>query len=76
MRMRRQFVRRSSSVSSLTACEKECAESRDFLCRSFNYRYLLGFSGSISYQKQLNDYLKIFINPGQLLMDHKEKTVN
>ncbi|XP_065219533.1 uncharacterized protein LOC135845021 isoform X2 [Planococcus citri] len=38
MRMRRQFVRRSSSVASLTACEKECAESRDFLCRSFNYR--------------------------------------
>ncbi|KAL1455022.1 hypothetical protein WDU94_009145 [Cyamophila willieti] len=38
MRMRRQFIKKSTTAASLAACERECAESRDFICRSFNYR--------------------------------------
>ncbi|XP_070140766.1 uncharacterized protein nompA isoform X6 [Drosophila kikkawai] len=37
-KMRRHFVRRSLIVPSLIQCERECIESRDFVCRSFNYR--------------------------------------
>lgn len=38
MRMRRQFIKKSTTAASLAACERECSESRDFICRSFNYR--------------------------------------
>ncbi|PNF26529.1 hypothetical protein B7P43_G13971 [Cryptotermes secundus] len=38
LRMRRPFVRRFMSVPSLRLCEQECADSREFVCRSFNYR--------------------------------------
>ncbi|KAK7863129.1 hypothetical protein R5R35_002011 [Gryllus longicercus] len=38
LRIRRQFIRRFISVPSLPICERECAEARDFVCRSFNYR--------------------------------------
>ncbi|XP_072162409.1 LOW QUALITY PROTEIN: uncharacterized protein nompA [Bemisia tabaci] len=38
MRMRRQFIRRMSATPTLSMCERECADSRDFICRSFNYR--------------------------------------
>ncbi|XP_037812213.1 uncharacterized protein LOC119603977 [Lucilia sericata] len=37
-KMRRHFIRRSLVVPSLIQCERECVESRDFVCRSFNYR--------------------------------------
>lgn len=37
-RLRRQYVRRVVSVPSLTHCQRECVESRDFVCRSFNYK--------------------------------------
>ncbi|XP_039969403.1 uncharacterized protein LOC120781276 [Bactrocera tryoni] len=37
-KMRRHYVRRSLVVPSLIQCERECIESRDFICRSFNYR--------------------------------------
>lgn len=37
-KMRRHFVRRALIVPSLIQCERECIESRDFVCRSFNYR--------------------------------------
>ncbi|XP_017148717.1 uncharacterized protein LOC108159711 isoform X1 [Drosophila miranda] len=37
-KMRRHFVRRTLVVPSLIQCERECIESRDFVCRSFNYR--------------------------------------
>ncbi|XP_055917289.1 uncharacterized protein LOC129949703 isoform X1 [Eupeodes corollae] len=37
-KMRRHFVRRALIVPSLIQCERECIESRDFICRSFNYR--------------------------------------
>ncbi|XP_052838865.1 uncharacterized protein LOC128254089 isoform X3 [Drosophila gunungcola] len=37
-KMRRHFVRRALTVPSLIQCERECIESRDFVCRSFNYR--------------------------------------
>lgn len=40
-KMRRHFVRRALIVPSLNQCERECIESRDFVCRSFNYRYVL-----------------------------------
>lgn len=38
LKMRRQFMRKALSVPTLSACERECYESRDFICRSFNYR--------------------------------------
>ncbi|XP_030388615.1 uncharacterized protein LOC115634834 [Scaptodrosophila lebanonensis] len=37
-KMRRHYVRRALIVPSLIQCERECIESRDFVCRSFNYR--------------------------------------
>ncbi|XP_067634025.1 uncharacterized protein nompA isoform X3 [Eurosta solidaginis] len=37
-KMRRLYVRRALVVPSLIQCERECIESRDFICRSFNYR--------------------------------------
>uniref|UniRef100_A0A1I8PQ32 No mechanoreceptor potential A n=1 Tax=Stomoxys calcitrans TaxID=35570 RepID=A0A1I8PQ32_STOCA len=37
-KMRRHFIRRALIVPSLIQCERECVESRDFICRSFNYR--------------------------------------
>lgn len=42
-KMRRHYVRRSLVVPSLIQCERECIESRDFICRSFNYRYRMSF---------------------------------
>lgn len=38
LRARRQFIRRFVSVPSLPMCERECADARDFVCRSFNFR--------------------------------------
>lgn len=37
-RVRKPFVRRYTTASSLAQCERECADARDFVCRSFNYR--------------------------------------
>lgn len=37
-RVRKPFVRRYTTASSLPACERECADARDFVCRSFNFR--------------------------------------
>ncbi|XP_043272923.1 uncharacterized protein nompA isoform X2 [Venturia canescens] len=37
-RVRKPFVRRYTTASNLPACERECADARDFVCRSFNYR--------------------------------------
>jgi PAN domain len=37
-RMRSQFIKRAMSVPTLVHCQRECTESRDFTCRSFNYR--------------------------------------
>ncbi|XP_053962387.1 uncharacterized protein LOC128865966 [Anastrepha ludens] len=37
-KMRRHYVRRALVVPSLIQCERECIESREFICRSFNYR--------------------------------------
>ncbi|XP_059610629.1 uncharacterized protein LOC132257653 [Phlebotomus argentipes] len=37
-RMRRPYIRRAMSVPTLTHCQRECTDSRDFSCRSFNYR--------------------------------------
>lgn len=39
-RMRRQYIRRFTTAQSLIHCQRECAEARDFICRSFNYRYI------------------------------------
>lgn len=38
LRARRQFIRRFLSVASLGICEKACVETREFVCRSFNFR--------------------------------------
>lgn len=37
-RMRRPYIRRAINVASLTHCQRECLDSREFTCRSFNYR--------------------------------------
>lgn len=37
-RVRKPFVRRYTTASTLPQCERECADARDFVCRSFNYR--------------------------------------
>lgn len=39
-RMQRRFVRRFTTAQSLAHCQRECIEARDFICRSFNYRYI------------------------------------
>lgn len=40
-RMQRRFVRRFTTAQSLAQCQRECTEARDFICRSFNYRYFM-----------------------------------
>lgn len=47
-KMRRHFVRRALIVPSLIQCERECIESRDFVCRSFNYRLVASSLATIS----------------------------
>ncbi|KAB0804664.1 hypothetical protein PPYR_01634 [Photinus pyralis] len=37
-RLRKQFVRRFIITRTVADCERECTDSRDFTCRSFNYR--------------------------------------
>lgn len=37
-KMRRNFIRRALIVPSLIQCERECIDTQDFICRSFNYR--------------------------------------
>lgn len=37
-RVRKPFVRRYTTSSNLAECERECADARDFVCRSFNFR--------------------------------------
>ncbi|EFA06632.2 uncharacterized protein nompA isoform X2 [Tribolium castaneum] len=41
-RLRREFVRKFMNVPSLSQCQRECTEMRDFICRSFNYRDVIG----------------------------------
>lgn len=36
--MRKQYIRRAVNVPSLTHCQRECIEARDFVCKSFNYK--------------------------------------
>lgn len=36
--VRKPFVRRYTTASNLDECERECADARDFVCRSFNFR--------------------------------------
>ncbi|XP_055379401.1 uncharacterized protein LOC129610746 isoform X3 [Condylostylus longicornis] len=43
-KMRRQFIRRSLIAASLAQCQRECADARDFICRSFNYRDTAGLT--------------------------------
>ncbi|KAF5308203.1 hypothetical protein FQR65_LT06383 [Abscondita terminalis] len=37
-RLRKQFIRRFLITRSLADCERECTDSREFICRSFNYK--------------------------------------
>lgn len=37
-RVRRQYVKRIVPAASLLHCQRECIETKDFVCRSFNYR--------------------------------------
>lgn len=36
--MRKQYIRRAVNVASLTHCQRECIEARDFICKSFNFK--------------------------------------
>lgn len=49
LRIRRTFIKRFTSAPSLPVCERECADSRDFTCRSFNYRFVSFFSEPASF---------------------------
>lgn len=37
-KVRRQYVRRVLVAPTLTVCQRECIETKDFICRSFNFR--------------------------------------
>lgn len=37
-KMRNQFIRRKLRARDLIHCQRECSNSKDFVCRSFNYR--------------------------------------
>ncbi|XP_017767802.1 PREDICTED: uncharacterized protein LOC108556286 isoform X2 [Nicrophorus vespilloides] len=37
-RIRKDYVRRFTVATTLDQCERECLDSRDFICRSFNFR--------------------------------------
>jgi PAN domain len=37
-RMRSQYIKRAMNAPTLVHCQRECTDSRDFMCRSFNYR--------------------------------------
>lgn len=38
-RMRKEFIKTGIYASTLRECERECNDVRDFICRSFNFRY-------------------------------------
>lgn len=54
-RVRKPFVRRQSTASSLHACERECADARDFVCRSFNFRVFAAPYGAERDNCELSD---------------------
>lgn len=53
-RMQRRFVRRFTTAQSLAHCQRECIEARDFICRSFNYRYMATLSHFLEYLQILD----------------------
>ena len=38
IRVRKPFIRGYTSASSVEQCDRECADARDFVCRSFNFK--------------------------------------
>lgn len=38
VRARRPFIRKFVAAPTLSNCERECSDARDFMCRSFNFR--------------------------------------
>lgn len=53
--MRKPFVRRYTTASSLVQCERECADARDFVCRSFNFRPYAALFGAERDNCELSD---------------------
>ncbi|XP_011504229.1 PREDICTED: uncharacterized protein LOC105367274 [Ceratosolen solmsi marchali] len=54
-RVRKPFVRRYTTASSLSQCERECADARDFVCRSFNFRPYAALFGAERDNCELSD---------------------
>ncbi|XP_008208776.1 uncharacterized protein LOC100114312 [Nasonia vitripennis] len=54
-RVRKPFVRRYTTASSLSQCERECADARDFVCRSFNFRPYAALYGAERDNCELSD---------------------
>lgn len=54
-RVRKPFVRRYTTASSLQLCERECADARDFVCRSFNFRPYAALFGAERDNCELSD---------------------
>ncbi|KAK3909265.1 hypothetical protein KUF71_003864 [Frankliniella fusca] len=65
LRARRQFIRRFVSVPSLPLCERECADARDFVCRSFNFRpFAAPFGAAERENCELSDRDSRDLDPG------------
>lgn len=55
MRVRKPFIRGSTSASSIHNCDRECADTRHFVCRSFNYRPFSSEQGGDQDNCELSD---------------------
>lgn len=54
-RVKKPFIRRYTTAASLAQCERECADARDFVCRSFNYRPYAALFGAERDNCELSD---------------------
>ncbi|XP_043464524.1 uncharacterized protein LOC122499974 isoform X2 [Leptopilina heterotoma] len=55
MRVRKPFIRGSTSAPSIQNCDRECADTRHFVCRSFNFKPLANEQGSDQDNCELSD---------------------
>ncbi|XP_014208276.1 uncharacterized protein LOC106639272 [Copidosoma floridanum] len=54
-RVRKPFVRRYTTAASIQSCGRECADARDFVCRSFNFRAYAALYGAERDNCELTD---------------------
>ncbi|XP_051170465.1 uncharacterized protein LOC127287511 isoform X2 [Leptopilina boulardi] len=55
MRVRKPFIRGSTSALSIQNCDRECADTRHFVCRSFNFKPLSNEQGGDQNNCELSD---------------------